>query len=139
MSSSLVHNSTLLFGMLYLLYQHVNLDRPKLLSPLDWGTQICINSLLNGILDGQIRSLQRLQNNSARIACNIMKYDHITPSVQKHHWLPVRSKVKFKTVLLTYKSFNVKGPAYIAELFTPYFSGQSLSDLVISTCLKYLN
>ena len=63
-----------------------------------------------------------------RIVCKIKKNYHITPILQKLHWLQVRSRNQFKTLLLTYKSLNGKGPAYISELLTRYFPGHSLQS-----------
>jgi len=37
---------------------------------------------------------------------NTRKYDHITPILQKLHWLPVRQHIHFKILLVTYKSIN---------------------------------
>jgi len=48
------------------------------------------NSLLYGISDYNINRLQRIQNSAARILTNTRKYYHITPILQKLHWLPVR-------------------------------------------------
>ena len=84
------------------------------------------NALLNGIPDGQIKRLQKLPNNDARIICKIKKYDFKTCTLQQLHWLLIMSMIQFKTLALTYKSLNGKGPAYISELLTPYFPGLSL-------------
>ena len=48
------------------------------------------NSLLYAISDYNINRLQRIQNSAARVVTNTRKYDHITPILQKLHWLPVR-------------------------------------------------
>jgi hypothetical protein len=84
------------------------------------------NVLLSGIPDSQIQRLQRLQNNAARIVCKIKKYDHITPTLKKLHWLPVKERICFKILLLTYKALNGKAPAYITELLCPYNPPRSL-------------
>jgi len=47
------------------------------------------NCLLHGISDYNSNRLQRIQNSAARIVTNTRKYDHITPIIQKLHWLPV--------------------------------------------------
>jgi len=48
------------------------------------------NSLLYDVSDYNINRFQRIQNSAARIVINTRKYDHITPILQKLHWLPVR-------------------------------------------------
>lgn len=47
------------------------------------------NSLLVGVPSTQLSKLQRLQNAAARLVSNIVKYDHITPTLVNLHWLPV--------------------------------------------------
>jgi len=64
------------------------------------------NSLLYGISDYNINHLQRIQNSVARIVTNTRKYYHITPILQKLHWLPVRQRNHFKILLIIYKSTN---------------------------------
>ena len=72
------------------------------------------NSLLYGISDYNINPLQRIQNSAAGIVTNTRKYDHITPILQKLHWLPVRQRIHFK-ILLTYKAINDMAPEYLCE------------------------
>ena len=50
------------------------------------------NCLLYGISDYNINCLQRVQNSVARVVTHTRKYDHITPNLQKLHWLPVRQR-----------------------------------------------
>jgi len=59
------------------------------------------NSLLYGIFDYNINRLQRIQNSAARIVTNTRKHDHITPILQKLHWLLVRQRIYFKILLIT--------------------------------------
>ena len=64
------------------------------------------NSMLYGISDYNINRRQRIQNSAARIVTYTRKYDHITPILQNLHWLPVRQRIHFKILLITYKSIN---------------------------------
>ena len=66
--------------------------------------------MLYGISDYNINRLQRIQNSAARIVTNTRKYDHMTPILQKLHWLPVRQRIHFKILLITYKSINDMAP-----------------------------
>jgi len=75
------------------------------------------NSLLHGISDYNINRLQRIQNSAARIITNTRKYDHITPILQNLHWLPVRQRIHFKILLITYKSINDMAPEYLVNWF----------------------
>src|SRR4029434_7226739 len=36
------------------------------------------------------------------------------------HWLPVKSRIDFKVLLLTYKALNDLAPNYLKELVVPY-------------------
>ena len=67
------------------------------------------NSLLYGIAEYQIKKLQRIMNASARLIYCAPKFCHITPILKELHWLPVRARIEFKLLLITYKV--VKGLA----------------------------
>ena len=44
------------------------------------------------------------------------RFDHITPALHKLHWLPVRYRIDFKILLITYKAIHGQSPEYITEL-----------------------
>ncbi len=52
--------------------------------------------------------------------CGIRKFDHVTPSLVELHWLPIRQRVEFKTMLLVFKSVNGLAPEYLCELLVKY-------------------
>jgi hypothetical protein len=74
------------------------------------------NSLLIGLPENQISRLQRLQNSAARLIYQTRKYDHVTPLLYELHWLPVRYRISYKVILLTYKGLNNLAPQYISDL-----------------------
>lgn len=78
------------------------------------------NSLLLGCPNNSLRSLQLIQNAAARVLTGIDKRDHITPVLASLHWLPVKSRIIFKTLLLTYKVLRGLAPSYLEELVIPY-------------------
>ena len=84
------------------------------------------NSLLNGLPECQLKRIQQIQNNAARVVCCVKKYEHITPSLQALHWLPVKERIQFKILLLTYKCVNGQGPSYLKDLLNDYKPSQSL-------------
>ncbi|XP_010783025.1 ryanodine receptor 2-like [Notothenia coriiceps] len=42
------------------------------------------------------------------------------------HWLPVKSRIQYKTLLLTYKSLHTLAPQYLLDLLHPYTPSRSL-------------
>ena len=74
------------------------------------------NSLLAGVSKLALSKLQRVQNMAARMVMRIKKCEHITPILKELHWLPVEHRIKFKVLLLTFKSIHGDAPAYLSEL-----------------------
>ncbi|TWW77382.1 L-aminoadipate-semialdehyde dehydrogenase-phosphopantetheinyl transferase [Takifugu flavidus] len=83
------------------------------------GLDYC-NSLLSGCPNNSLRSLQLIPNAAARVLTGIDKIDHITPVLASLHWLPVKFRIIFKTLLLTYKVLRGLAPSYLEELVIPY-------------------
>ena len=65
-------------------------------------------------------TLQLIQNAAARTLTRTKKYEHISPVLASLHWLPVKSRIDFKVLLLTYKALNDLAPNYLKELVVPY-------------------
>ena len=76
------------------------------------------NSLLYGLPASGLKKLQRVQNTAARLICNISRLDYITPTLYKLHWLPVKLRIDFKVLLITYKTLQGLAPEYITEIIT---------------------
>ena len=77
------------------------------------------NSLYYGLPVTQIQRLQRVQNAAARLVLQWKKFDHITPGLRELHWLPVRYRIRFKILVLTYKCVNRQAPSYLCDLLQP--------------------
>ena len=60
--------------------------------------------------------LQRLQNMAARFICKCTRFCRITPLLFKLHWLPVKLRIKYKLLLMTYKALHGLSPEYIQSL-----------------------
>ena len=91
------------------------------LSKLDYS-----NALLFGIPKKLLNKLQRIQNSAARLITRTPKFDHITPSLIKLHWLPMEQRVIYKIILIVYKSTNGLGADYIMDMIQQYQPGRAL-------------
>ena len=74
------------------------------------------NSLLFGAPVTHLLKLQRVQNTAARLICNTSRFDHITPILIHLHWLPVKFRIDFKILLITFKIIHGLAPEYLHEL-----------------------
>lgn len=79
-----------------------------------------LNCLLYGLPKNLLDKLQRVQNTAARIITKTKPSDHITPVLMSLHWLPVKYRIQYKVLLLTYKCLNGKAPSYLSELLQLY-------------------
>ncbi len=84
------------------------------------------NSILYGLPDYELRKLQHVQNTAARMVALVKKRDHISPVLRRLHWLPVKHRITFKVLLLTYKALHGLAPCYITELLQRYIPTRTL-------------
>ena len=84
------------------------------------------NGLLYGIDDCQLKSLEMLQNSAARLVTGAGKYDGITPILNQLHWLPIKARIIFKTLLFVYKCLHDMAPAYLSDHINFVNHGKSL-------------
>ena len=78
------------------------------------------NSLLYGVPACKLEQLQRVQNIAARVVTltRCSPENHITPVLKSLHWLPIKIRIDFKILLLTYKCVNSIAPKYLCNLVT---------------------
>ena len=76
------------------------------------------NALLYGVPNNLIYKLQRVQNAAARLVFRAPRFCHITPLLVELHWLPVKFRIDFKIILITFKVLNGKVPKYLFELLS---------------------
>ena len=74
------------------------------------------HGLLHGLPAYQPQKLQRVQKAAARQIFLERKYCHITPLLQKLHWLPIKYRIQFKILLITFKAIHGLAPSYIVDL-----------------------
>ena len=84
------------------------------------------NSLLYGMPENMINRLQKLQNIAARILTKNSKQCHITPILKLLHWLPVKFRIRFKILVLTFHAYHGVAPVYLCELIKKYHTVNSL-------------
>lgn len=85
------------------------------------------NSLLYNTSDKYMQKLQRVQNNLARVVCNVNRLDR--PSIEllrELHWLPVRKRINFKIATITYRVIQQHQPAYLDSLVRRYIPTRTL-------------
>jgi len=95
------------------------------------------NSLLFGLPSVHQLKLQRLQNAAARVISNVPRYSHITPVLCSLLWLPVKFRIDFKILLLTFKAIYGHEPGYLIDLIA--IKGQPCYNLHLASglILKY--
>ena len=83
--------------------------------------------------DSTLFRFQNVLNTAARILKKIPKFSHITDILKDLHWLPIRQRITFKILLLTYQAYHNTAPDYLCELITPYCSARNLrsNDMMI--------
>jgi len=91
---------------------------------------IC-NSLLFGLPAYQQDRLQKVLNAAAWVICFIPKHDHITPTLIKLHWLPVKQRIDFKIALLVFKAVNGLSPVWLI-----YFRFSQHGDINLDLMIK---
>ncbi len=60
------------------------------------------NALIGGCSARLINKLQMVQNTAAIVLTRTRKYDHISPVMSTLHWLPIKHRIDFKILLITY-------------------------------------
>ncbi len=80
----------------------------------------------SGWTSNTIKPLQMIQNAAARLVFNEPKRAHVTPLFVSLHWLPVAARMKFKTLMLAYKTTTGSAPTYFHSLLRIYIPSRSL-------------
>ncbi|XP_067282595.1 uncharacterized protein [Pseudorasbora parva] len=84
------------------------------------------NALLAGLPACTIKPLQLIQNAAARVVFNEPKRAHVTPLFIKLHWLPMAARIKFKALVIAYKTTSGSAPIYLNSLVQTYTPSRSL-------------
>ncbi len=84
------------------------------------------NALLAGVSKSTLSKLQSVQNSAARILTRTKTSEHISPVLESLHWLPVRFRIDFKIIMLTYKALHSLAPHYLSQLLSVYTPSRDL-------------
>ena len=76
------------------------------------------NALLYGESKNLITGFQHVQNCAARLIVGSRKYDYICPVLKSLQWLPVKSRIVFKTLVLTFEACERIYPKNRQDLIT---------------------
>ncbi len=63
-------------------------------------------ALLGGCSARLTNKLQMVQNAAARVLTRTRKYDHISLDLSTLHWLPIKHRIDFKMLLITFKALE---------------------------------
>ena len=84
------------------------------------------NSLLYGVSSTNAARLQLVQNTLARVVTGSGRREHITTTLKRLHWLPVKHRIDYKIAAMTFKARQTGEPAYLNSLITAYTPARSL-------------
>ncbi len=99
------------------------------------------NALLAGVSKTTLSKLQSVQNSAVRILTGTKTSEHISPVLESFHWLPVRFRIDFKILMLTYKALHGLALHYLSQLLSVYTPSRDLrssdSGLLVIPLLVY--
>ena len=105
--------------------------RNLVLSRLDY-----CNALLGGLNNRQLDRLQRVQNSAARVIYRVRQREHITLTLRRLHWLPIRMRIMFKICTYMFKAIHGLGPDYINCFVERYMPVRALRSSCNGILLK---
>ena len=106
---------------------YFKLDSAKLLATALVSSRLeYCNSLLYGIVDADLKKLQRAQSCLARVVTTSPPFTRIVTLLRSHHCLPVTFRILFQISLLTCKSLHGKQPFYLHSMLALTLPSQSL-------------
>ena len=84
------------------------------------------NGVLSGLPSKTLNRLQYMQNSAARVLIRTKPWQHNTPTLIRLHWLPVKSCISYKILVLTCTSLHSLTAQYLSDLLHPYTQSRTL-------------
>ena len=78
------------------------------------------NSVFYGMSESNVENLQTIQNKLARVVCGDCRLRSSKEMLMTLHCLQVRSCIKYKLAVLTYKALNIGQPVYLRDELSIY-------------------
>ena len=73
------------------------------------------NSIFYGLSDRSIARLQSIQNRAAKTIVGGLKFDHVSPVLNRIHWLTVDKRILFKICVMMFKCVKGVAPKYLID------------------------
>ena len=89
--------------------------------------------MLIGLPKSTPQPLTSVLHSGARVIKNLKPRDHITPSLQQLHWLPIQTRITFKICLLVFKIFCGIAPQFMISMVTQCSSIMSRQSLRLAS------
>ena len=84
------------------------------------------NSVFGGLPAAEITRLQRIHNNATRLVLRKSKRDHVSPLLQRLHWLSIPARIDDKVATLAYRHLEGSLPPYLSSTLFIYQPSRSL-------------
>ena len=90
------------------------------------------NSQFRSFSSKNITRLQNIQNCLARFVSGASRFSHVSPILKFLHWLPVKQRIIFKTLLFIYKFLSIGEPKYFAPYLSLLYPQTKVGDILDS-------
>ena len=98
---------------------------------------VLTTGILYGMPDTILSDLQRIQDTAARILtkCGDLNYPSIN-LLKTLHWLTVRHRITFKTLILTFKAYHKTASQYVCDLIIAVTSVIVIGVFIEFICVR---